>query len=81
MQIPIRLSSGLSQYTGRSRLQLDLPEDGTVADLLAKLGNEYPSLGQHLDSTVAVIAGRHVSPSERLLPGEEVSFLIPISGG
>jgi molybdopterin converting factor small subunit len=81
MQISVRLSSGLSQYTGSPRLQVSLPENGTVADLLQVLRSEYPALQERLASAVAVIAGRHASPGEHLLPGEEVAFLIPISGG
>jgi molybdopterin converting factor small subunit len=81
MQISVRLSTGLSQYTGSSRLQVDLPEGGSVADLLDRLRDQHPALRQRLDTSVAVISGRHVSPAERLLPGEEVAFLIPISGG
>jgi molybdopterin converting factor small subunit len=81
MQISVRLSSGLSQYTGSSRLQVNLPEGGSVADLLDRLCDQYPGLRQHLAPSVAVISGQHVSPAERLLPGEEVAFLIPISGG
>jgi molybdopterin converting factor small subunit len=81
MQISVRLSSGLSQYTGSSRLQVNLPEGGTVADLLNSLRDDHPALNQRLDVCVAVISGRHVSLAERLLPGEEVAFLIPISGG
>ena len=93
MQISVRLSSGLSQYTGNARLQVNLPEGGilrevfmgigggTVADLVDRLRDQHPALRQQLDACVAVISGRHVSPAERLLPGEEVAFLIPISGG
>jgi len=81
MQISVRLSSGLSEYAGSSRLQVNLPEGGTVADLLDSLRDEHPAMRQRLDLCVAVISGRHVSPAERLLPGEEVAFLIPISGG
>lgn len=81
MQISVRLSSGLSQYTGSPHLQMNIPDDGTVADLLHQLQAEYPTLSERLDSAVAVIAGRHASPTERLLPDEEVALLIPISGG
>ncbi len=52
-----------------------------MADLLDSLRDNHPGLRQRLDVCVAVISGRHVSLSERLLPGEEVAFLIPISGG
>jgi molybdopterin converting factor small subunit len=81
MQISVRLSSGLSQFTGNPRMQINMPDDGTVADLLDRLRADYPGLSERLNSAVAVIAGRHTSPTERLLPGEEVAFLIPISGG
>lgn len=81
MQISVRLSSGLSQLTGTPRLQITMPDDSTVADLLDHLQVEYPALNERLRSAVAVIAGRHASPTERLLPDEEVALLIPISGG
>ena len=81
MQISVRLSSGLSQFTGTPRLQITMPDDGTVADPLGHLQVEYPALNERLKSAVAVIAGRHASPTERLLPDEEVALLIPISGG
>ncbi|MEJ2711104.1 MAG: MoaD/ThiS family protein [Anaerolineales bacterium] len=81
MQIPVRLGSGLSQYSGSPRLQLSMPEGTTVAQLIDQLGESYPQMRARLGSTVAVISGRHASPTETLSAGEEVALLIPISGG
>jgi molybdopterin converting factor small subunit len=81
MQIPVRLGSGLSQYSGSPRLQLSVPEGATVAELIAQLGESYPGMRQRLDSSIAVISGRHVDPAQRLSAGEEVALLLPISGG
>jgi molybdopterin converting factor small subunit len=82
MQIPVRLGSGLSQYnSGSPRLQLSLPEGATVAQLIDQLAENYPAMRERLGSAVAVIAGRHASPTETLAASEEVALLIPISGG
>lgn len=81
MQINVRLSSGLSQYTGSPRLQLTVPEDCTLAILLEHLRQDYPPLSEPIRSAVAVIAGRHAGFEEPLSPDQEVAFLIPISGG
>ncbi len=81
MQINVRLSSGLSQYTGSPRLQVTVPEDCTLAVLLERLRQEYPQLREPIRSAVAVIAGRHAGFEEPLSAGQEIAFLIPISGG
>ncbi len=81
MEISIRLSSGLAQYVGNSRLRVSMEEGATVADLIDHLGAGYPTLAESLTTTVAVIAGRHVDPAECLSDGQEVALLIPISGG
>jgi molybdopterin converting factor small subunit len=58
-----------------------MPEGTTVAQLIDQLGESYPQMRARLGSTVAVISGRHASPTETLSAGEEVALLIPISGG
>lgn len=81
MQINVRLSSGLSKYVGSTRLRVTVPEDCTLAVLQKKLRQDYPPLSEPIRSAVAIIAGRHAAFEESLSPGQEVAFLIPISGG
>lgn len=81
MQISVRLGPSLSQVAGAARLQVQVPESATVADLLNLLGNTYTDLAPSLPTTAVVIAGNVVTHDTLLIPGEEVSILQPISGG
>jgi molybdopterin synthase catalytic subunit len=81
MEISVRLSTGLAHTTGSARLRVTLEEKATVGDLIQKLNKEYPSIAEQLDTTVAVVSGRHVELTEPLSEGQEVALLVPISGG
>ncbi len=81
MNVNVRLSVGLAQAVGNPRLTVSLPEDATVAELLAELGASYPQLYPKLNTAVAVIAGRHTPVTESLTTGQEVALLLPIAGG
>lgn len=81
MQINIRLGPGLAQHASSPRLQATVAENATVADVVAYLGERYPALEQPLTRAIPVVSGRHVTPSERLQEGQEVSLLFPIAGG
>jgi molybdopterin converting factor small subunit len=81
MQIFIRLSSGLAEHVGQTRLLLILEEGATVADLRRYLGHQYENLAQPLATAIPVVAGRHVTDAEMLREGQEVSLLLPIAGG
>lgn len=81
MQIQVRLSAALSQYTGRPRLQVTLTEGATIADLVAHLATQFPALHGHLDHAVPFVAGRHAGPTDTLAPEQEVLLLVPIAGG
>ena len=69
----------LSETIGRE-IDVDLPTDGcTIAELRARLAEVHGDLGA---STVRACIDREiVSESARVLPGQEVAFLPPLSGG
>lgn len=81
MQIKIRLGPGLAQHASSPRLRATLAEGATVADVVEFLGNHYPALEQPLTRAVPIVSGRHVTLSETLQDGQEVSLLFPIAGG
>ena len=81
MNVTIRLGTGLVESTGKPRLQLALAENATVADLLAYLREQHPSLAPKLNSAVPMISGRHAPPSQPLVGGQEVALLLPVAGG
>jgi molybdopterin converting factor small subunit len=81
VRVQVRLGSGLSRIVGRPQLSVELPGDATVADLLHQLGAAYPALGNGIDRALTVSSGSHVSVSQPLRDGEEISLLLPAAGG
>jgi molybdopterin converting factor small subunit len=81
MKVPVRLSAGLAQATGSTRLVVTITEGATVADLLDHLRTTYPALGSQLETAVPTISGRHASATDVLTAGQEVALLLPIAGG
>lgn len=81
MNVSVRLSSGLGQFVGSTRLTVSVGENATVSDLIENLRSSYPQMQERLDAALPVISGRHVSPTELLTSGQEVALLLPISGG
>lgn len=81
MNIRVRLSAGLAPTVGVSRLQVDLAENATVADLLEHLRAEYPALGSKMTIAIPMLAGRPAAPSDPLSEAQEVALLLPAAGG
>lgn len=81
MNIRVRLSAGLAQFAGNSRLAVNLAEGATVAELLDHLRTEYPHLAPKLETAIPMVSGKHAAPSEHLTTGQEVALLLPVAGG
>lgn len=81
MNIRVRLSAGLAQFAGNSRLVVNLAEGATVTDLLNHLRTEHPALAPRLDIAIPMVAGKHVTSSAQLTAGQEVALLLPVAGG
>jgi hypothetical protein len=62
-------------------LTVEVPEDGTVADVCARLREAEPDLGPALDAALPVVAGAHVTPDHRLAARQDLALLLPMSGG
>jgi molybdopterin synthase catalytic subunit/molybdopterin synthase sulfur carrier subunit len=81
IHVRVRLGAGLARRANAPLLSLDLPDDATVADALASVGDAEPALAAALPSALPVVAGEHAHRDRRLASGEEVALLMPISGG
>jgi molybdopterin converting factor subunit 1 len=66
---------------GAAEIPVELPEDSTVADLVARLrGRGHPFSSLPMDPAVAVNRA-YAGPEERLSGGDEVAFIPPVAGG
>jgi molybdopterin converting factor small subunit len=81
VQVRVRLGAGLSGLAAAPMLTVQMPDDGTVADLCAHLRDAEPELARALDAALPVVAGEHVPRDRRLADRQEVALLLPISGG
>ena len=74
MLVSVRLFAGLRERAGSAHLDVELPDDATVADLLAAM-----ELAPR--SCVAAINREYADASTRIAPGDEVALVPPVSGG
>jgi molybdopterin synthase catalytic subunit/molybdopterin converting factor small subunit len=74
MLVSVRLFAGLRERAGAARVDVELPEPATVADLLAAM-----ELAPR--SCVAAINHEYAGPGTRISPGDEVALVPPVSGG
>ena len=78
MRVSVRLFAGLRERAGTDRLDVELSDGATVADLLAVL--PATAVGDPMPCVVAV--NREYSPGSAVLTaGDEVALVPPVSGG
>jgi MoaE-MoaD fusion protein len=81
VELEVRLFGGLADRVGRSRIEVELADDATVADLRAAVAEAHPALAPLLART-NVAVDLEVAPGHRELAGaQEVAFLPPVAGG
>ncbi len=74
MVVSVRLFAGLRERAGATRVDVELPERATVADLMAAM-----ELAPR--SCVAAINLSYAAPEAEIAPGDEVALVPPVSGG
>jgi molybdopterin synthase catalytic subunit len=74
MEVTVRLFAGLRERAGRDRVQVELPEDAVVADLLAAM-DVAPR------SCVVAINREYADERQPVRAGDEVALVPPVSGG
>ena len=81
MNIEVQFFSRLRDLAGASRLDVDLPEGATIADLLARLYALYPAM-QPWDGHLLLAVGLdYAARDQPLKAGDSVSVMPPVQGG
>jgi molybdopterin synthase sulfur carrier subunit len=81
MKIHVQFYAQLRDLVGTGELDIDLDEDATVHDLLAKIYAQQPVLRPH-DKSILIGAGvEFVDRNYKLKPGDEVAIMPPVQGG
>ena len=80
MKLTVRLFAGLRERVGAPTLDLALPDDANVADLLAAL-EDTPLAGLPERSFIVAVNRAYAEPHAHIRPGDEVALIPPVSGG
>src|SRR5262245_9019788 len=81
MKVAVRLFARYREAAGRERVEVDLPEGGTVEAAWEAVSRRYPTLGQYRPYTLFALRNNYVAASHRLGDGDELCLFPPVSGG
>ena len=81
MRVLVHFYSQLRDLAGRDHLEVNLPDQTTVNDLLEKLYQLTPALRSR-DKSILIGAGvEFVDRGYAIKPGDEISIMPPVQGG
>jgi molybdopterin converting factor small subunit len=81
MKIHVQFFSRLRDLAGRSEMDLDVPTEGTAADLLDVLYSRTPAL-REWDKSILVASGvEFVGRDYVLKSDDQISIMPPVQGG
>jgi molybdopterin synthase catalytic subunit len=81
MKVLVRLFARYREAAGRDRVELELPEGGTVEAAWDAVSSRFPALGQYRPFTLFALRNDYVRPDQRLGEGDELCLFPPVSGG
>ncbi|MGE5590453.1 MAG: molybdopterin converting factor subunit 1 [Bacillota bacterium] len=81
MKLHLRLFAAAADATGARRLDWELPDGATVADLRQALAERLPGLARLAPLVMVAVNREYVQPDHALRDGDEVALIPPVSGG
>src|SRR5439155_1516499 len=81
VRVRVRFFARYREATGRERLEIDLPEDGTVESAWSAVVHRHPELEAYRPFTLFAVGHDYVAPEHRLQAGDELCLFPPVSGG
>ena len=81
MKVRVRLFARYREAAGRERLDLDLPEGGTVEAAWSAVVDRHPALRPYRPHTLFAVGHDYVPANHRLGPDDELCLFPPVSGG
>lgn len=81
MKLRVRLFGALSEWAGRDRTDLDLPDGATASQVVRAVGDRHPETSGLLPRLQVAVNLELVPAEHRIAPGDEVALLPPVAGG
>lgn len=81
MNVTVRLFARARDVVGQGVLEVDLPEESTIADLRRHLVEDHAKLESLASHLLFALGTEYVTDETPLGPGDEVAVFPPVSGG
>jgi molybdopterin synthase catalytic subunit len=81
MRVRVLLFAALREAVGQKQLELELPADVTLAELLARLEREHDVLARYRGRLLVSLNEERAPFETQLGEGDEIALLPPVSGG
>jgi molybdopterin converting factor subunit 1 len=81
VRVGVRLFARYREAIGQERLEVDVPEGGTVEAAWDAVVDHHPALSPYRSFTLFAIGNEYVPPDHSLRPGDELCLFPPVSGG
>jgi molybdopterin synthase catalytic subunit len=81
VRVRVRLFARYREATGQERLEVDLPEGGTVETAWSAVVGRHPVLSPYRSYTLFAVGHDYVDAEHRLHPDDELCLFPPVSGG
>ena len=81
MKVQVRLFARYREAAGRDRVEVELPEGGTVETAWEAVSSRFPALSAYRPFTLFAVDQDYVEGDRALRPGEELCLFPPVSGG
>jgi molybdopterin synthase catalytic subunit len=81
MKVQVRLFARYREAAGQERLEVDLPEGGTVESAWQAVTARHPQLAVYRPYTLFAVGHDYVVPEHPLRSGDELCLFPPVSGG
>jgi len=81
MRVRVLLFAALREAVGQKQLELELPADSTLAELVTRLEGEHAVLARYRGRLLVSLNEERAPFETQLGEGDEVALLPPVSGG
>jgi MoaE-MoaD fusion protein len=81
VRVRVRLFARYREAAGQDRIEVDLPDGGTVESAWEAVVARHPELGPYRSFTLFAVGHEYVEPGDRLKADDELCLFPPVSGG
>jgi molybdopterin synthase catalytic subunit len=81
VRVRVRLFARYREAAGQERLDIEVPDGGTVEAAWSAVVGRHPALSPYRPFTLFAVGNDYVQPDHPLRAGDELCFFPPVSGG